>query len=286
MASARGGTWGAVTFEPHPGVFMGTLEDRLFTLEERECVRVFLEVPRMVPLAFDGRLARLAPRAFWEFLRSHLPIDGIVVGRDFRFGHGRAGDAALLEGYCREAGVAFAAVDALEHLGTKISSSRIRDQVRSGDCRAAAEELGYPYFIRSQVVRGAGRGTGLGFPTANLCVPWDKVLPLDGVYAVAALVDGSWRAGALSVGRNPTFQDAAVTVEVFILDYAGDLYAKTLGVFFLDRLRAQEKFGQVSSLVRQIRADAERCGALFAQTVAANPAWLHGFRHAESAIDF
>lgn len=270
--------WGAVTFDPHPGLFLKELSTTLFTVRERELIRFFLAIPHLVSLKFDEELAHLSPRLFWEFLRDNIQIDGIVVGRDFRFGYRRTGDVALLEEYCKEAGLPFIAVDALEDRGLKISSSMIRSSVQSGRCDLAMKELGYPWFIWSKVVHGEGRGATLGFPTANLDVPETKLLPEDGVYAVAVPVEGKWKAGALSIGKNPTFDDIdEVRVEAFILDYSGNLYETSLPVFFLSRLRPQMRFHDSEQLVLQIDADVGRSKTLFQRSLEMNPSWYDRF---------
>ena len=256
--------WGGVTFEPPPGFYMGAIEKNLFTLRERELIQSFLGIPKLVMLKFDDELARLSPACFWEFLRKQVVIDGVVVGRDFRFGHRRAGDAQLLSQYCREAGLFFLSADLLQYMGDKISSSVIRAGVEAGQCEPAIEGLGYPYFIWAKVGHGHGRGRKLGYPTANLEIPETKLIPPEGVYAVAALVNGTWKPGALSIGKNPTFNDVSdVRVEVFVLDYEGDLYDDSLLIFFLSRLRPQIRFEDATQLVRQIEGDVERSKAEF-----------------------
>ena len=270
--------WGAVTFDPHPGLFIGTMEATLFTSQERELIRIFLGIPQIVSLKFDEELAHFSPPLFWEFLRGNVKIDGVVVGRDFRFGYRRTGDAALLEQYCLEAGVDFIAVDTLDYLGNKISSSSIRGHIESGDCELAAKKLGYPYFFWAEVIRGQGRGKSLGFPTANLNIPPQKLIPSDGVYAVGALVNGHWRAGALSIGKNPTFDDVpGVQVELFVLDYEGNLYETSLPVFFLSRLRPQIRFDNTEQLVMQIDADVKRARTTFRRSIATHTSWYTEF---------
>lgn len=270
--------WGAVTFDPHPGLFMKAINATLFTSRERELIRIFLGIPRIVALRFDEELARFSPRLFWEFLGENIVVDGVVVGQDFRFGYRRTGDVALLEQYCHEIDASFLAVDIVEHLGSKISSSAIRGHVESGECELAAKELGYPYFIWAEVVHGLGRGKDLGFPTANLNVPSWKLLPADGVYAVSVLVKGKWKVGALSVGKNPTFHDVTdIRVEVFILDYEGDLYEESLPVFFLSRLRPQVEFKNAEQLAMQIEADTKRVRTVFRRSFELHPEWYSGF---------
>jgi riboflavin kinase/FMN adenylyltransferase len=263
MAPSRD-DFGVVTFNPHPGLFLGTLKATLFTPGELELIRLFLGVPRTVELKFDDALANLSPRFFWDFLRERVSVEGVVVGQDFRFAARRSGDADLLGRFCRESAIPFCSVDILKHLNVKISSSSVRAHVSAGRCGPAAEELGYPYFIRAKVVHGLMRGRSLGFPTANLDVPGTKLLPADGVYSVAALARGRWRAGALSIGRNPTFQDVPETrVEVFLVDYEGDLYEESLLVFFLSRLRPHKRFENTEQLVCQIKTDVEETKAVF-----------------------
>jgi riboflavin kinase/FMN adenylyltransferase len=278
LASPLDLKWGAITFDPHPGLFMGAISSTLFTSRERELIRLFLEVPHLVSLKFDEELAHLSPWLFWEYLRAKVEIEGIVVGRDFRFGYRRTGDVELLEQYCHKEDIPFLSVDILEHLGSKISSSVIRGQVEFGQCELAARELGYPYFLWSEVVHGLGRGRELGFPTANLSVPPLKLIPGDGVYAVAALVRGKWKAGALSIGKNPTFEDVPeLRVEVFILDYEGDLYDESLPIFFLSRLRPLVRFKNVDQLVMQIDADVRRARAVFGHSFEQHADWYAGF---------
>ena len=264
MATSLGTEWGGVTFDPIPGYYMGMIENVLFSSRERELIQYTLGIPRLVVLKFDDELAHLSPERFWQYLREQVSIDGIVIGRDFCFGHRRTGDAKMLERYCREAGVTFLLVDLLQHMNAKISSSAIRAEVEAGQCESAARELGYPYFILAKVGRGQGRGRKLGFPTANLDVPGIKLIPPEGVYAVAVLVEGAWRGGALSIGKNPTFDDVPdPRIEVFVLDYNGDLYDDSLLVFFLSYLRPQTQFKDVRQLSLQIERDVERARVTF-----------------------
>ena len=270
--------WGGVTFDPIPGFYIGAVENILFTLRERELARLFLGIPKLVTLKFDDELARFSPERFWEYLREQITVDGIVVGRDFRFGCRRIGDARLLEQYCREAGLSFLSVDLLRHMGVKISSTAVRAGVEAGQCELAARELGYPYFMLAKVSHGLERGRKLGFPTANLDVPKTKLMPYDGVYAAAVLIKGEWKAGALSVGQNPTFGDVSdVRTEVFVLDYDGDLYDDDLLVFFLSRLRPQERFESAEQLVTQIGDDVERSRVTFNRSFKASPEIYSGF---------
>jgi len=278
MAAPLGLEWGGVTFDSIPGHYMGMIENVLFTLRERELIRFFLGIPKLEILKFDDELVHLPPVRFWEYLRERVAVDGIVVGRDFRFGYRREGDARLLAQYCREAKMPFLSVDLLRHMGAKISSSAIRAGVEAGQCELAGKELGYPYFMWANVRRGQGRGQKLGFPTANLDIPDIKLIPPEGVYAAAVLVKGTWKGGAVSIGKSSTFDDVSeVQVEVFVVDYDGDLYEDSLLVFFLSRLRPQVRFEEVAQLTSQISTDVELSQAAFRRSFESSPGNYAGF---------
>lgn len=278
MASSLGTDWGAVTFYPHPGLFLGTMRSTLFSSRERELIRRALGIPHLIVLPFDERLRSLSPRDFWEELKRSADVEGVVVGRDFRFGRDGEGTPALLGRFCGEDGLPFEAEDLLERDGIKISSSAIRRQIRQGDVSGAAADLGYPWFLWADVRHGDGRGRGMGFPTANLNIEGPRTLPADGVYAVALIARGQWRCGALSMGRNPTFDGVRERrAEVFILDFEGDLYGTDLIVFFLERLRSERRFSDAGNLMEQIAADVERCRAIYEERMSADSGLFDSF---------
>ena len=279
MARSLGTDWGVATFSPHPGLVLGTMRSTLFTSGEWELIRCVLGIPHLIVLPFDERLRNLAPRDFWVELKRLADVEGVVVGRDFRFGFEGKGSASLLEAFCREEGAAFFAEDLLEREGGgKISSSEIRGRVRRGDVSGAAADLGYPWFLRTDVLHGDERGRKLGYPTANLNIGGPRTLPADGVYAVSLIVRGRWRCGALSVGRNPTFGDVHERrAEVFVLDFEGDLYGAELAVFFLERLRPERRFSDAARLTEQIAADVARCRAVYEERMSAAPELFEAF---------
>ncbi|NLL37233.1 MAG: riboflavin biosynthesis protein RibF [Fretibacterium sp.] len=260
IAKRTGGGWGVVTFEPHPGKFMGSLDKTLFTERERERIACFLDIPHFVVLKFDDRLRSLSPEVFLKELTDKISVDGVVVGTDFRFGFAQRGDVRLLEEVCRSQALAFEAVPLLRSRGEKLSSTLIRESVEAGDFGGAEAELGYPWFLLGEVVRGSGRGRDLGFPTANLKTDKDRVLPPHGVYAVLLPLGQSWKSGALSIGTNPTFPDVTeLRIEVFLLDFEGELYGEELPVLFLERLRPEIRFENSLLLTNRIKKDVERC---------------------------
>ena len=283
MARSMGTDWGVATFSPHPGLMLGTMRSTLFTARERELIRCVLGIPRLIVLPFDERLRNLAPRDFWTELKRLTDVEGVVVGRDFRFGFEGRGSVSLLEGFCREDGVAFFVEDLLGREGgggEKISSSAIRGRVQRGDVLGAAADLGYPWFLWTDVLHGDERGRKLGYPTANLNIGGPRTLPADGVYAVSLIARGRWCCGALSMGRNPTFGDVHERrAEVFVLDFEGDLYGAELAVFFLERLRPERRFPDAVRLTEQIAADVARCRTVYGERMSAAPELFEAFLH-------
>lgn len=257
--NAVGDDWGVVTFYPHPSVFMGRMTHTLFTLQERELIRLFLGIPGMFVFKFDDTLMNLSPQEFWDILTVKLNADGLVTGSDFRFGRKRSGNVQTLEGISR--------IYTLPMLGRpRYSSSNVRKNILSGQISQANEILGYPFFIMSRVIHGNERGRTMNFPTANLEIHNGKVIPPYGVYACNVIADGRAYCGALSVGNNPTFGGISETrAEVHILDFSGDIYDSEITVMILDRLRGLQTFGNANELAVQIRNDIERCRAVYGE---------------------
>ena len=179
----------------------------------------------------------------------------MVEGPNFFFGHNRAGTLEVLKGFCAESDVRLEVAEPVEVDGQVVSSSKIRALIIQGRMAEARQMLGRPYRIRGLVVRGAGRGAKLGFPTANI-TQIDTLLPPDGIYAGRAWVDQAAYAAAISLGSNPTFDESALKVEVFLLDFQGDLYDRTLQIDFFARLRETTRFDSVQALIDQMTIDA------------------------------
>ncbi len=203
-------------------------------------------------------LGLTAHEFFERVVIGQFAAKGMVEGPTFGFGRDRGGDAALLGEWCRAAGLEFEVVEPTERDGRIISSSRIRAALAEGRVEVAADLLGHPHRIRGEVVRGAGRGAGLGFPTANLA-GIDTQVPLDGVYAGSVRIEGEslWRSAAVHIGPNATFGETKPSVEAHLIDFSGDLYGRRVEVDFTVRLRATRKFAGVDELLAQIRADVE-----------------------------
>ena len=234
-----------VTFHPHPRTVLGNRVELLATLERRLELLEACGIEDVLVVEFSPEIAGLDPD---EFARQYLVGIGaqvVVAGRGFRFGRGRAGDLDLL----RRLGLDARQVPIVEG----VSSTRIRQLAHSGEVSGAATMLGRPLEVEGEVVGGDRRGATLGFPTANLEVDPDLLVPGFGIYAGAV---GDRRA-AISIGVNPHYGGTERRVEAYLLDWSGDLYGDRLVVELWRRLRDERAFGSEADLVEQIARDVE-----------------------------
>jgi riboflavin kinase / FMN adenylyltransferase len=245
-----GGTTTVVTFWPHPRLVLGNQVELLCSLERRlELLEAEEGVEEVLVVAFTAEVAELGAADFAEAVLRRIGARTVVAGANFRFGRAAAGDGALLE----RLGFEVCLVPLLEH----VSSSRIRSHLREGDVVAAAELLGRPPEIEGVVVRGDQRGGRLGYPTANLAVPADLLVPAYGIYAGSAL----GHRAAMSIGVNPHYGGEERRIEPYLLDFDGDLYGQRLVVELWRRLRDERAFASEEELVAQIARDVEETRA-------------------------
>jgi len=247
----------ACTFDRHP---MEVLQPEkaplpITTLEERLELIAETGVDTTVVIPFTRTIAAVEPEAFVkDVLIDTLGARAIVVGFNHRFGRGARGDARLLESIAGPLGFTAHIVPAFLMDGVAVSSSEIRGALQRGDLPAAARLLGRPYSIRGEVVRGAGRGRTLGFPTANVRTERPLGLPV-GVYVCQVGVGASRYQAVVNVGVRPTFGENELAIEAHLLDFVGDLYSQRVVLTFLRRLREERKFPSVDALRGQIALD-------------------------------
>jgi riboflavin kinase/FMN adenylyltransferase len=247
----------ACTFDRHP---MEVLQpDRapmpITTLEERLELIAGAGIDTTVVIPFTPAVASVEAKAFvQDVLVGTLEAREIVVGFNHRFGRGARGDAQLLESLAAPLGFRAHIVPALMVDGVAVSSSEIRAALQRGDLPKAERLLGRPYSIRGEVVRGAGRGRTLGFPTANVKTERPLGLPV-GVYVCRLLAGTRQHQAVVNVGYRPTFGETDLSVEAHVLDFAGDLYDQKVTLTFLRRLREERKFPSVDALKEQIALD-------------------------------
>jgi riboflavin kinase / FMN adenylyltransferase len=255
LAAAGGLESVVLTFDRHPAaVVRPESAPRLLTdLDQRLEVLASTGVDHTVVLHFDEARSQEEPEQFVrEVLVDALRARVVVVGEDFHFGRRRRGNVELL----RDMGGALGFEVAHLPLLPGISSTAIRARLQAGDVAGAAELLGRPHEVRGVVVRGDRRGRELGYPTANVAVPPDILLPAPGIYAGWY---GGEQAAAISVGRRPTFHDgeSPVVLEAYLLDFDGDLYGQQARISFVSRLRDEERYESVDELLAQMALDVE-----------------------------
>jgi len=249
-----------VTFDPHPQEFFSGQQRTLLTPRAEKIQRLEeIGVDQLVLLPFDRDLAQLEPQTFVaEILVRQLQAKRIGVGEDFRFGCQRAGTALDLQEIAAGYGIDTTIVPLYLLDGERASSSQIRHALTHGDLETAHHLLGRSYSLTGIVVKGQELGRTIGFPTANLELPPEKFLPRWGVYSV--WVEGSSfqsQPGVMNIGCRPTVSGDRPTVEVYLLDWSGDLYGQTLTVH-LDRfLRPEAKFDSLDALKAQIQQDCQ-----------------------------
>ena len=261
LADKLGKPCAVLTFEPHPVDFFAgkPVIFRLTpeTAKARALARLGLD--GMVVLSFGAEISQSDPASFVDdILVKRLGISGAVVGYDFHFGKARAGTPAFLEEAGRNYGfevdvVAKVTADP-DGSSEAVHSAATREALEKGDVARARKLLGYDWFITGQVVHGQKLGRTLGFPTANIALDPSCRLA-HGIYAVRLTIEGVVQNGVASYGRRPTFDNGAPLLEVFIFDFAGDLYGKTVEVAFVGWIRGEEKFDSVEALVERIRLD-------------------------------
>lgn len=255
-----------LTFSPHPAVVLGGPQKDfcLTTPEERAALLAEVGVDVVITYPFSRVAAAIPARDFMMTLLDKLGVQHLLIGHDFSMGRNREGDAAYLSQLGEELGFGFEQISAVLNGDEVISSTHIRELLRAGELERANELLGSVYQITGEVVKGDGRGSRIGIPTANIIVPHDMLVPANGVYACRVWVDGKSYSAATNIGVRPTFyeSDAPRTIEAHLLDFSGDVYGKDLRVEFLVRLRAEQKFDGIESLVAQIHADIESTRAL------------------------
>lgn len=276
-AETTGQTYATVvSFYPHPQEFFTGKPRALLTPPEEKAIQLGnIGVEQLVLLPFDRELADLTPQQFVEeILVRRLQSKRISVGKDFRFGCKRTGTATDLQAIAATYGIETTIVDLQLSSGERISSSFIRAALTQGDISKANQLLGRSYTLRGTVVKGQQLGRTIGFPTANLHLPAEKFLPCYGVYAVQVTIENNHNStepgkiipcpipGVMNVGCRPTVNGIAPTVEVYLINWTGDLYGKTLTVSLEQFLRPEQKFASLDQLKAQIQADCDKARSI------------------------
>ncbi|MCA9883246.1 MAG: bifunctional riboflavin kinase/FAD synthetase [Anaerolineae bacterium] len=269
--AARDGGCASVvlTFHPHPDVVLRGINERYYltTPEQRAQLLKNMGVDLVVTQTFDLDLRQMRAADYVDQLIEHLNMRWLWVGEDFALGYQREGNVEFLQKYGQEHDFTVEAVPLLQYRSGNaiVSSSRIRELLAEGEVDTVQEWLGRPYAVIGEVVKGDQRGRTIGFPTANLDVWQQQVVPAFGVYAGWAGIDGERHMAVTNIGTRPTFDGDHVTVEAHLLDFNRDIYGHTVELSFEKRLRGEMKFSGIDALVAQIKSDVESARAYLGQ---------------------
>ena len=265
-AGERGGTPAAMTFDPHPPrvVRPDKAPPLLMTKEQKIEALGRSGMQGVAVLRFTPDVSRWEPEVFVRtVLVEWLHVVEVWVGANFLFGHDRAGNYTVLRSLGARYGFRAEKIDPVRYKDFVVSSTRIRRLIAEGRVDEAGALLGHHYFIDGRVRRGAGRGRGIGYPTANL-ESRNELAPPTGVYATTVTIDGVVRPSITNIGLRPTFGDVeAPVIETHVFDFDRDLYDRELRLSFVQRLREERTFADVDALRAQIDADARTARRLF-----------------------
>lgn len=264
LAAERECASAVVTFDRHPAMVVrpDSAPKLLTDLDQKLELLADTGVDYSLVIHFDeARAAESATDFVEEILVNCLHARSVVVGHDFHFGRGRKGNVPLLMEMGAQHGFDVLGIRLVEDDGAAVSSTEIRKRLAEGDIEGAAALLGRPHEVRGVVAEGDKRGRDLGFPTANVALPNEIQLPADGIYAGwYERPDGAVHPAALSLGRRPTFYEAAEKslLEAYLIDFEGDLYGEAARVRFVKRLRGEQKFDSIEALTTQIAKDVDQ----------------------------
>ena len=271
--SAReiGGVSVVITFIPHPLKLLPSRKNiRLITTyAEKESLIRASGVDYLLNIPFTEEFANISAHDFvTRILLAKIGMCRLVIGYDYAFGRNREGDVALLRHLGSVLGFEVEVLEPIGAQGVVYSSSRIRGMIGEGLVREVVSLLGRHFFLDGTIVHGHHRGKGLGFPTANLATD-NELIPRQGVYAVKVDIGGRLHDGACNIGSNPTFGDGETAIEVFVFDFEGDLYGSEIRLYFVERIRDEQKFPDADSLKTVIQADVVRCREILNMTTVA-----------------
>jgi riboflavin kinase/FMN adenylyltransferase len=255
---------GVITFRQHPQEMLPpkTKLPFLTDLTTRTSLIQNEGVDAIIPLSFTSELAQLSARQFISLLKKYLRMHGLVIGPDFALGQNREGNIDTLRSLGRDMNFDVTVVPPVMIDGEVISSTAIRNALADGNMERVLKLTGRPFSLDGRVTSGVGRGTKLGFPTANLDIDRQQALPAEGVYATWAYIDDQAYQSMTNIGRRPTFPGSERTVEVLVLDYHGELYGRELKINVIKRLRSEKQFDTAEELKKQIAEDIKQGKAI------------------------
>jgi len=266
FARQSGGTSVMFTFSNHPrSILYPERSPKLLMSQEKKAKLLEdLGLDLLVTIPFTADFLKHSPTEFIDLLVNYFHPAILVVGNNYCYGYQGQGTSTSLTAAGKGHNFSVEIVDMVKFQGTAVSSTVIRNLIKTGQVKLAALGLGQLYELDGTVIDGDKRGRVLGFPTANIAVLPDLLLPADGVYAVNFYLDQHVYQGVANVGSNPTFQGRERRLEVFLLDFSGNLYSKKVQVSFIDKIREEQKFSNGNKLVEQMNLDLAQAKIIFA----------------------
>ena len=260
QSSRAGLKSGVITFRQHPLTFLApqNAPPRLASNEENLVLIKSQGVDFVIPLTFDAELAMIDARTFAMLLQHHLRMKAMILGWDFVMGYHRSGTLTTLSNLGKELGFTTDTIQAVTIDGETVSSTSIRRSLAEGNTNKAAAMLGRPFSLEGMVIRGMGRGVELGFPTANIDIDQNLVVPAEGVYATRVHLDGQVYQSVTAISRCPTFEGGGRTIEVHLLNFDADIYHRKIRVDIIEQLRLVQRYDSAILLKEQIARDIER----------------------------
>lgn len=265
-AQKAGARFLVITFVPHPSFVLKN--QRAFLLntysERREMLRD-LGVEYLFEIDFNRDFSTLSPGDFLDnYIFNHPGISKMFLGHDFAFGANKSGDFKFVRDYCASKKIDLLIQDEYKFNSSNVSSSSVRNHVKNGAMDLASSLLGRNYFISGRVIKGAGRGKQIGFPTANLGYERECIVPSNGVYITKTYFKEMTYQSVTNVGHNPTFNTGLdIHVETHLLDFNLDIYGEEIRVEFIKKLRDEKKFSSANELIQQIKTDVENSRKYF-----------------------
>ena len=245
------------TFKNHPRTVIMAENNLDLLMTNREKIDILLNenVDILALKTFDKEVMKMDPEEFIKWLCNDYSIRGIVVGFNFRFGYKNLGDIDLLNELKEKYNYELYVMEPYIYEGDVVSSTRIRKEILNGNVAIANKMLSRPYTINGNVVHGKKLGRQIGFPTANINLTGDKLIPKVGVYYTNVEVNGKIYKGITSIGNNPTVNGKELTIETYILDFDKYIYDEEIKLYFIDRIRDEMKFSGIDELVCQLKKD-------------------------------
>lgn len=257
LAKENNGKSIVFTFKNHPRTFININNkiELIMTNEEKIDVLQKEGIDILAFKDFDEKMMKMMPDEFINWLCKTYNVKGIVVGFNFKFGYKNLGDVELLKKFEEEYRYNLYVMKPCKSEGEIISSTNIRKELVNGNVRKAFNMLSRPYMLSGKVIDGKKLGRTIGFPTANLEINKQKVIPKKGVYYTNVKINEKIFKGITSVGNNPTVNGQELTVETYILDFSNDIYGKEINIYFIDRIRDEIKFNNIHELIEQLKKD-------------------------------